>query len=208
MVNRITPLVAAALVASLLMFLVSSPGAAEDAAKKPAYVGAKSCKKCHFQQSKSWKKTNLALAFEHLKPGQCDEEKKACGLDPKKDYTTDPKCLKCHATGYGTESGYPTVTEGKAFTEEQKAQAALNEGVTCEACHGLGSLYGPYKKEHKDYKLADIVKLGATAPVTAALCEPCHVKECPTMPDDYKFDFEELKTSDKLHKHKKLKSEH
>ena len=208
MAHRIVPLVTSILVASLLVFLVSSPGIAEDAGKKPEYVGAKSCKKCHFQQSKSWKKTNLALAFEHLKPDQSVEAKKASGLDPKKDYTTDPKCLKCHTTGYGQDSGYPTVTEGKAFTEAEAAQATLNEGVTCEAWHGRGSLYGPYKKANKEYKRAEIVKLGAIAPVTADNCAPCHVKECPTMADDYKFSFDETKTSDKLHKHKKLKKEH
>jgi len=182
--------------------------AGADDEKTPAYVGAKSCKKCHFKQQKSWAKSKLASAFEVLKPGQCDEKKKAAGLDLTKDYTQDVKCLKCHTTGYGTASGYPAATEGKAFTDEEKTRATLNEGVTCEACHGPGSLYIPIKKENKEYKLAEIVAVGALAPVKAENCAACHANECPTMPKDYKFDFETEKKSDKMHAHKALKSEH
>jgi hypothetical protein len=210
MARRFAPLVTAILVTSFLMFLASRSGSAEDAAgdKQPEFIGPDNCKACHFQQHKSWKKTTLALAFEHLKPDQAVEAKKKAGLDPKKDYCSDPKCLKCHTTGYGEETGYPAVTEGKAFTEAEKERAAANQGVTCEACHGAGSLYVPYKKEHKDYKIEDIQKLGAIAPTTAEHCAPCHVKECPTMGEDYDFKFEDFKDSDKLHVHKKLKKEH
>ena len=159
------------------------------------------------QRQKSWAKSKLASAFEVLKPGQCDEKKKAAGLDLTKDYTQDVKCLKCHTTAYGTASGYPAPTEGKAFTDEEKTRAALNEGVTCEACHGPGSLYIPIKKANKEYKLAEIVAVGALAPVKAENCAACHANECPTMPKDYKFDFETEKKSDKMHAHKALKSE-
>ena len=196
---------------AVLILLGSTPLVAEDAAgaEVPKYGGAKSCKKCHFAQHKSWKKTTLAKAFEVLKPDQAVEKKTAAKLDPKKDYTKDPKCLKCHTTAYGHASGYPVVKEGVAFTEEETTRAKLNEGVTCEACHGPGSLYGPFKKKVKEeFTKADIQKLGATTPVTADDCAHCHVKECPTMPADYKFDFEKTKLSDKLHKHKKLKREH
>lgn len=186
----------------------AGPAGADGEKKTPEYVGAKSCKKCHFKQQKTWKKTALASAFEVLKPGQCEEKKKAAGLDLKKDYTKDAKCLKCHATGYGTASGYPTLTEGKEFSEAEKVRAGLNEGVTCEACHGPGSLYIPVKKANKEYKREEIVALGALAPVTADNCSACHVLECPTMPKDYKFDFEAQKASDKLHAHKALKSKH
>ena len=210
MVRRFVPLALTALAAAALISFLSRPGVAEDAgaSKQPEYIGPANCKACHFKQHKSWTKTPLAQAFEHLKPDQAVEKKKACGLDPKKDYTTDPKCLKCHTSGYGTPSGYPALTEGKAFTDEEKKRAAANEGVTCEACHGPGSLYVPYKKDHKDYKREEIRKLGAVAPVTADNCAPCHVKECPTMPADYSFKFEDHKDSDKLHAHKKLKKEH
>ena len=77
---------------------------------------------------------------------------------------------------------------GGARDEDRRAS-------TCEACHGPGSLYSPYKKDHPDFKLADIEKLGATTPPKAESCMACHVKECPTMPKDYAFDFEKAKKS-------------
>lgn len=209
MYQRVTLLavVAMAFVFGLADRGVGSAGA-DGEKKSPEYVGVKSCKKCHFKQQKSWKKTTLASAFEVLKPGQSEEKKKAAGLDLKKDYTQDKKCLACHATGYGTPSGYPALPEGREFTEEEQTRAGLNEGVTCEACHGPGSLYMPVKKANKEYKRDEIVALGALAPVKAANCAACHVLECPTMPKDYKFDFEAMKKSDKLHAHKELKFKH
>lgn len=208
--NRWTPLAVLVTMLALAFVLVTTAelptSQAED--PKPEYVGVKACKACHFKQHKTFLKTNLAMAYEHLKPGQAAEKKKAAGLDVDQDFTKDPKCLKCHVTAYGEHSGFPAVVEGKEWTAEEKARAELNEGVTCESCHGPHSLVIPHKKENKEYKREDIVKLGATAPVKAENCEHCHVKECPTMPEDYVFDFEKEKMSDKLHEHKKLKKDH
>ena len=176
---------------------------------KPAHVGADSCKKCHFKQHSSWKKTGMAKTFESLKPDAAAEKKTAGGLDPKADYTKDPKCLKCHATAYGTETGYPAVVEGKAWTPAEDERAKMLAGVSCEACHGPGSLYSPFKKENPQFKLADIVSRGATQPPKAEECMVCHVRECPTMAKDYAFDFEKAKKSDKdLHDHIPLKFPH
>lgn len=189
--------------------LLSTRPTAQADDPKPAYVGADACKKCHFKQHSSWKKTGMAKTFESLKPDVAAEKKTAGGLDPKADYTKDPKCLKCHATGYGTESGYPAPpAAGAACTPAEEERMKLNQGVTCEACHGPGSLYGPYKKDHPDFKHADIEKLGAVIP-KAETCLPCHVKECPTMPKDYAFDFEKAKDAkDKIHDHVPLKGQH
>jgi hypothetical protein len=183
--------------------------AAADAAKA-AYIGADSCKKCHFKQNSSWKKTPMAQAFEHLKAGQSADKKTAAKLDPAVDYTKDAKCLKCHTTGYGTESGYPAVVEGKAFTAEEEARATLNAAGTCEACHGPGSLYAPYKKDHKDYKRQAVKDLGLTTPPTAEQCAACHAKGgCPTMAADYAFDFEAAKKkTEGIHEHVALKEKH
>lgn len=181
------------------------PASAEDG--KPVHVGADKCKACHLPWHKSWKETELAKSFESLKPGAEADKKKACGLDPATDYTTDPKCLKCHTTGYGTPTGYPTVEAGKPVAEADQARATMNQGITCEACHGPGSLYIPVKKANKEFKFAEIEKLGAVKP-SAESCAPCHVKECPTMPADYKFDFEAAKKSTKMHEHKELKNPH
>jgi hypothetical protein len=177
---------------------------AEDPAK-PAHVGADECKKCHLKHFKSWGKTGMAKTFEALKPNAAAEKKTKAGLDPAADFTKDAKCLKCHTTGYGTESGYPAPGE---WTDEQKARATKMEGVSCEACHGPGSLYIPVKKANEKFKLEEIVKLGATTPPKAEQCLACHVKECPTMPADYAFDFEKAIKSPNVHEHVPLKHPH
>ncbi len=188
--------------------LLSARPTAQADDPKPVHIGADGCKKCHFKQQSSWKKTPMAKTFESLKPDVAAAKKTAGGLDPKADYTKDPKCLKCHTTGYGTPTGYPTPpAAGAVCTPEEDARAKLNQGITCEACHGPGSLYGPYKKDHPDFKFAEIAKLGAVMP-TAESCLPCHVKECPTMPKDYAFDFTKAKGSKDIHDHVPLKGKH
>ena len=181
--------------------------AAEEGAK-PAYIGPEACKKCHFKQYTSWKKTGMAGTFESLKPDAKPEKKTAGGLDPKKDYSKDPKCLKCHVTGYGAETGYPAVVEGTAWTPAEEERAKLAVSVSCEACHGAGSLYAPFKKDHPLFKLSEIQALGATTPPKVEQCMACHVKECPTMPKDYAFDFEKAKKSEGVHAHVPLKNPH
>jgi hypothetical protein len=177
-----------------------------DDTAKATYIGADGCKKCHLKTHKEWKETGMAKTFEALKPGQAAEAKTKAGLDPNTDYTKDEKCLKCHTTGYGTESGYPAA--GKDLSPDEQKRAEKLAGVGCEACHGPGSLYGPYKKDNPKYKKADVEKLGLHEP-TAETCQPCHVKECPTMPADYAFDFEKAKKeSGKLHAPFQLKEAH
>jgi len=182
--------------------------ATADEKKTPEFIGAKKCKKCHLKQYKSWGKTPMAGAFESLKPDVKVDVKKAAKLDPKKDYTKDATCLKCHTTGYGTASGYPAVVKDKAWTEAETARAGKLEGLGCETCHGAGSLYSPIMKANKKYKLAEIVAAGALSPPKAEHCLECHTKDCPTMAADYKFDFVKACESEKTHKHKKLKHDH
>ena len=131
----------------------------------------------------------MAKAFESLKPGQAVEAKTKAKLDLAKDYTKDPSCVACHVTGYGQPGGYPEVVAGKEFTAAEKARAALNEGVGCESCHGPGSQASAYKKDHKEYKWADVAKLGMIKP-SEAVCTACHNKKSPTFTT---FDFEARK---------------
>lgn len=174
----------------------------------PEYVGEKSCKKCHFSQHRSWKKTTMAKSMDTLKAGKAVEAKKKHGLDPDKDYTKDPSCLECHTTGYGKPGGYPAVVPGKEWTKEEAARAKLMEGVQCESCHGPGSLSNPFKKDNEQYKKAELVKLGLVEP-DAANCATCHNKKSPTVGDDFKLDYQALvKDPKKVHKHKKLKHKH
>jgi hypothetical protein len=203
-----TTVLAIAGVAALAVLTGPARPAAADGAEKPAYIGAEACKKCHFKQYKSWKDTAMASSLEKLKPNVAADKKKAGGLDPAADYSKDEKCLRCHTTGYGTDTGYPAVVAGKAWTPAEEERAKMLAGTSCEACHGPGSLYAPYKKAHDDFKIADITALGATSPPKAEQCMACHKKECPTMPADYAWSFEKGKASKDIHEHVPLKKPH
>jgi hypothetical protein len=197
---------AAAVIASVLF---DAPRVSAEDPPKPQFVGPDNCKTCHLKHHKTWKVTAMAKTFESLKPGAVAEKKKAAGLDPAKDFTRDAKCLKCHTTGYGTSSGYPEVVEGKEWTPQETDRAKRLQGVTCEACHGPGSLYGPFKRDHEAFKLEEVQKLGSTSPPKAEQCMTCHVRECPVMPADYAFDFEKARKSGKdFHDHVPLKHPH
>ncbi len=196
-----------ALTAVVAVIAFSRPVPTACAADGAEYVSQKGCKKCHFKQHRSWKKTVHANALDTLKPGERAEAKTKAGLDAAKDYTADPACLKCHVTGYGQPGGYPEYKA--AFSEDEAKLAKDNGGVGCESCHGAGSLYGPYKKDNEEYKRPDVVKLGLIVPVTADNCTGCHNSESPTQPDDYVFDFEKAKAdAAAIHEHLPLKYEH
>ena len=195
-----------------VLTLVSAGGvlvpSGEGVAAEPEYVGAKSCKKCHFRQYKTWSKTRMASSMDALKPGTFAEAKKKHNLDPKKDYSRDGDCLGCHTTGYGKKGGFPAVVDGQAWTEEENKRASRMGGVQCEACHGPHSLINPYKKKNKDYKRADLLKMGLHEP-NKKNCVLCHNQDNPTAGKDYKLDYDALvKDPKKLHKHKKLKHKH
>jgi formate-dependent nitrite reductase cytochrome c552 subunit len=171
-------------------------------AEDPKYVGSKSCQKCHYKEYTSWAKTEMALAFGTLKADAKSETKKKAGLDGSKDYTKDAKCVACHTTGYGKPGGYPAITD-KEWTAEEKERAALFEGVGCESCHGPGEKTSPFKKENKEYKWADLAKLGAVHPDEKS-CAVCHSKESPSFKE---FKFEE-KVGKDTHEILKLKADH
>ncbi len=184
------------------------PGRTCAAGETASYVGAAACRKCHPKQGNSWAKTKMAAAFDVLKPYNLSvayekalaEKRKGAGLDPEKDYRTDPKCLKCHTTGYGQPGGYPATV-----TRENEALAAKRQGVQCEACHGPGSLYVPFfeklMKEEGKYKRSDVLALGLVLPARE-VCVRCHNKESPFVTKD-DFDFEKMKDQG-THQHVKI----
>ena len=149
------------------------------------FEGPKTCQKCHYQEYATWQKTAMAQAFETLKPKHKAEEKKKSGMDPEKDYTKDAKCVACHVTGYGKPGGYPAIVEGKAWTAEETERAARMEGVGCESCHGPGEKSSAFKKDNKEYKWAEIAKLGAIH-ADMRSCVPCHNRESPSY-KEFKF---------------------
>ena len=129
-----------ALGAMLAMVVISVLPTAEPAQPQPAeepappagqtYIGAKRCGMCHFEEFAQWNK---------------DRHSKSFGLLPAK-YQKDPKCLKCHTTGYGEPSGFRDIRSTPNLA-----------GNTCETCHGPGSRHEEICKpliETKDFSPA------------------------------------------------------
>ena len=170
----------------------------------PKYVGDGTCKKCHFVEHKSWKAGRLAKSLDTLRP--TDEgadaalfaKKKAAGLDPAKDYSADPACVRCHVTGLGRPGGYPA---DPGADEAARALAATMGKVSCEACHGPGEAYVEHKvkqgKANVKVTVEELIPLGLVKP-TAETCAACHNADSPTKAA---FSFEEAKG--RAHEHKK-----
>ncbi len=184
----------------------------EAARRTPEYIGAMACRKCHGDEYKSWKKTKMANAFDLLKPGVRAESKVEAGLDPRKDYTRDETCLRCHTTGWGKPGGYAIPPEGDG-PEAIRAQrfARSREGVQCEACHGPGSLAAAYKKQHEDYQWSEaeaaVPNMSGMLFPDEGICKGCHNQDSPFVGKGYSFDFEERKEQG-THVHIKLDDDH
>jgi hypothetical protein len=163
------------------------------------YLGAKKCKACHMKQYKSWMKTTMATSFENLKAGVKAEEKKKAGIDPDKDYTADPDCLRCHTTGYGKPGGFVSL---------EKTPKLIN--VQCEGCHGPGGDFRTVMKKDKQFKLSDAKAAGLMLPTeTENNCMECHGDDSPfneKVDPKYKFDIKER--LQQTHEHFPLKYEH
>ncbi len=141
------------------------------------YVGAKNCKMCHSSKKsgeafKIWESSAHAKAYLTL----ASEESKAIAqkmgiADPQK----SDKCLTCHVTAHGKPAS------------ALDAGYKIEDGVSCESCHGPGSAYNPMKIMKQitagDVKGADF---GLINP-DEANCKTCHNEKSPTFKGfDYK----------------------
>jgi hypothetical protein len=164
------------LILSMGLIVQNSP-AQEKAAADFQYGGVVTCKPCHLTpksgaQFKIWSAEKHSKAFETLKTPAAKEVGKKMGIE---DPSTSDKCLKCHVTGHGVDA------------KLKGAKLTMEEGVSCEACHGPGSAYKGQKvmKDIFDGKV-DGAKHGLVEQ-SEALCTKCHNKESPTYkPFDYK----------------------
>jgi FtsZ-interacting cell division protein ZipA len=127
------------------------------------YIGTAKCKMCHNGEAKGkiydkWATTGHAQAYLTL----ANEQSKTIAKNMKiEDAQKSEKCLKCHVTGYKEATG---------------EKYSMEEGVTCEACHGPGEHYW-LMKVMQDKKLA--MQNGLVEP-TEKLCVACHNQESPT----------------------------
>lgn len=90
----------------------------------PAYVGSRQCRTCHPGSYEVWKDTGHARALLSLTQQGENES-----LD----------CLKCHVTGLLEDTGYTP------FKPEERVS-----GVTCESCHGPGSVHVGLMALHRE----------------------------------------------------------
>jgi hypothetical protein len=135
----------------MLICLVAFLGSSTVTAQDFEYVGARKCKMCHNKPAKGaqytkWTESKHSKAMESLST----EEAK------------DPKCLKCHST-----TGHVDA--------DLIASLKVEEGVSCESCHGPGSRYFP-NSIMKDK--AKAMERGMIEP-TEAVCKTCHNAESP-----------------------------
>jgi tetratricopeptide (TPR) repeat protein len=168
------------------------------------YLGVKRCKKCHFQQWKSWRDTRMAKTFEVLLPGAAAEAKANHGLDPQEDYTGDTRCLSCHTTGYGHRGGYRIPPPGDDAAGRLAGDLA---GVGCEGCHGPGSVFVSTHEDIQDsqrqYRQTELYEAGQYE-IDIRVCAGCHVESAPCIDAGYTFDFEQRK-EEGTHRHHDLK---
>ena len=108
------------------------------------FVGSRKCLECHKTSGEVWAKSAHARAFVSLRDRQAD---------------ADPKCVGCHTTGFGSDTGY------------RRAFGATNlVDVGCESCHGPGSLH---VRQREGDKTIDFT----FRPLGAGDCKKCHYGE-------------------------------
>lgn len=147
----------------------------------PKYIGADKCKTCHKkaedgEQFKIWSESPHANAMKTLASDEAKKIAKAKGIA---DATKDANCTKCHSTFASID----------AKLLDAKTKLTLDEGVSCESCHGPGSEYKS-KKTMQDQKLS--IAAGLIIP-DEKTCTSCHNDKSPTFKS---FDFK--KASEKI----------
>ncbi len=139
------------------------------------YVGVAKCKTCHNtkkigKQYTVWKNSLHAKAMESLKSEKALKYAKEHKIaDPSKDAT----CTKCHST---------MASIDKSLIDP-KGKLTIEEGVSCESCHGPGSVY---KKRSIMIDREKAIASGLVVP-TEKVCVTCHNKDNPFYkPFDFK----------------------
>lgn len=165
--------------AFLIMMVNGFAQEAKEAASKFNYIGVAKCKMCHKGEKKGnifekWQERKHAKAYETLATEQSKEVAKKVGI--KGDPQQAAECLVCHVTAYN------------APAEQKEATLTMEEGVSCEACHGPGSEYKSMKVM-KDITAGTVngADFGLIAP-DEELCVSCHNPKSPTYKE---FKYEE-----------------
>jgi hypothetical protein len=152
--------------------------------KQRTFMGVAVCKACHTGKIAEkdvatpsyevWKDKPHAHAYESLASEESKALAQKMGIeDPQK----ADECLKCHTTAFGVDAKYL----GKKYTVE--------EGVSCEACHGAGGDYANIKvKKAITAGETEAASVGLVVKPNEETCLACHNEESPTYKE---FIFEE-----------------
>ncbi len=160
-------------------FVLTSPGSASAQEAEFTYVGERGCRRCHNKeetgaQATKWQEGPHSKTFETLAGEKAAAVAAELGLGNPQE---EAQCLSCHATAFAV------------MEDLDNQRITLEEGVSCESCHGPGSAYR--ERETKDAIAAgeiDPASVGLLRP-TEATCTKCHKAE--GNPSFEGFDFEE-----------------
>jgi hypothetical protein len=168
------------------LFTVIGPGAIAEDKKEDAYtyMGVKKCKLCHKKESGGdqfglWTQRKHSKAYESLasEAAIADAKKRGITCSPQE----APECLKCHATAFAVMADL----ENQAVT--------LEEGVSCESCHGPGSGYWSMKVMKGLYAgEVEAASVGLWT-ITEETCAGCHTAEGNSFYKEFNYE-EALKT--------------
>ena len=147
-----------------IIFSSSALGQTGDPAK---LISVKKCAMCHKKADKGnqygkWQSMKHSKAYALLGTEEAKAVGAKLGID---DPQTSGKCLKCHSTAY-------------FFTEELQTEVVkLENGVSCQSCHGPGA---DYKKKSIMKSLEESIANGMVHPAKEKSCTLCHNDTGPT----------------------------
>jgi hypothetical protein len=136
-------------------------------------IGTKKCAMCHKKDDKGnqygkWQEGPHSKTIAVLGTDEAKAVGAKLGID---DPQTSGACLKCHSTAY-------------FFTETVQTDAvAVEDGVSCESCHGPGA---DYRKKSIMESREESIANGMIYPAKEKSCTNCHNDTSPTWkPDRY-----------------------
>ena len=154
----------AALLALSVMWIVSPATAAR---REPKFSGVKKCAACHQKadigdQQGRWLESRHAHAFETLAGEDAKKlaMQRGLGDDPRQ----VAECLECHTAAQRE----PKNRVARSYKPE--------EGVSCEACHGPGSLY----RKKKVMLDAEAARENGLVDPDEKVCVRCHNDRSPS----------------------------